>query len=75
MCENYVIKAKPTTSHNPQANAMIEWVHKAVNEMLRSFDLEKENLEEDNPFEYFSNLLPGLLEAPTIQHYRLLPVS
>jgi hypothetical protein len=28
-------------------------VHKVVNNMLRSFDLEQENLEEDNPFEYF----------------------
>ena len=51
ICENYGIKAKPTTSHNPQANAIIERVHKVVNNMLRSFDLEKENLEEDNPFE------------------------
>jgi transposase InsO family protein len=53
MCDNYGIKAKPTTSHNPQANAIIEQVHKVVNNMLRSFDLEKENLEEDNPFDYF----------------------
>jgi hypothetical protein len=53
MCENYDIKAKPTTSHNPQANAIIEQVHKVVNNMLRSFDLEQENLEEDNPFKYF----------------------
>jgi hypothetical protein len=53
MCENYSIKAKPTTSHNPQANSIIEQVHKVINTMLRSFDLEKENLEEDNPFEYF----------------------
>ena len=53
MCENYGIKAKPTTSNNPQANAIIEQVHTVVNNMLRSFDLEKENLEEDNPFEYF----------------------
>ena len=57
MCDNYGIKAKPTTSHNPQANAIIERVHKVVNDMLRSFDLENnhENLEEqeDNPFDYF----------------------
>jgi hypothetical protein len=26
---------------------------KVVNNILRSFDLEQENLEEDNPFEYF----------------------
>ena len=60
MCDNYGIKAKPTTSHNPQANAIIERVHKVVNDMLRSFDLENEKLEEDNPFDYFFNLLHWL---------------
>jgi hypothetical protein len=39
MCKNYGIKARLTTSHNPQANAIIEQVHKVVNNMLRSFDL------------------------------------
>jgi transposase InsO family protein len=54
MCDNYGIKAKPTTSHNPQANAIIEQVHKVVNNMIRSFDfLEKENLKEDHQFDYF----------------------
>jgi transposase InsO family protein len=57
MCDNYGIKAKPTTSHNPQVNAIIERVHKVVNDVLRSFDLENnhENLEEqeDNSFDYF----------------------
>jgi hypothetical protein len=57
MCDNYDIKAKPTTNHNPQTNAIIEWVHKVVNDMLRSFDLENENNhenleeQEDNPFD------------------------
>jgi hypothetical protein len=40
----------------PQANAIIEWLHKlwVVNYMLISFDLENnhENLEEDNLFAY-----------------------
>jgi hypothetical protein len=42
-----------------QANAMIERVHKVVNDMLRSFDLENENnhdnleQQEHNPFHYF----------------------
>ena len=31
----------------------IQSLNNVVNYMLRSFDLEKENLEEDNPFEYF----------------------
>jgi hypothetical protein len=47
------------TTTNPQANAIIERVHKVVNDMLTSFDLENdsnhENLEEqeDNSFDYF----------------------
>jgi transposase InsO family protein len=57
MCDNYGIKSKPTTSHNPQVNAIIERVQKVVNDMLRSFDLEDENnhenLEDYNPFDYF----------------------
>jgi hypothetical protein len=61
MCiqDNYGIKTKPNTSHNPTANAIIERerVHKVVNDMLRSFDLENnhEHLEEqdDNLFDYF----------------------
>jgi hypothetical protein len=55
--DNYGIKAKPTTTQITQANAIIERVHKVVNDMLRSFELENnhENLEEqeDNPFDYF----------------------
>jgi hypothetical protein len=56
MCDNYAIKAKPTTNHNKpcKTSAIIEQVHKVVSEMLRSFDLENnhENREEqeDNPF-------------------------
>jgi hypothetical protein len=44
-------------TYHPQANAIIEQVHKVVNDMLRSFDLKNnhKNLEEqeDNPFDYF----------------------
>jgi DNA polymerase III psi subunit len=50
-----------------QANAFIERVHKVVNDMLRSFDLENENnhenLEEhqDNQFDYFLQSTAWLL--------------
>jgi hypothetical protein len=42
------------TTINPLANAIIERVHKVVNDMLRSFDMENdnENLQKDNPIEY-----------------------
>jgi hypothetical protein len=45
------------TTISIQANAVIERVHKVVNDMLRSFNLENnnENLEQqkENPFDYF----------------------
>jgi hypothetical protein len=67
------------TTQYPQANAIIERVYQAVNDMLRSFDLENnhENLgeQEDNPFDCCLLLLiifmvANLLEAPIIQHCR-----
>ncbi len=56
MRKNYGIKAPPTTSHNPQANAIIERVQNEVNDMLRSFDLDTEELEVDYPFDSFLQL-------------------
>jgi hypothetical protein len=61
MCEITIMALNPNhlqvTTENAQANAIIEWVQKVVNDMLRSFVLENnhENLEwqEDNPFDYF----------------------
>jgi hypothetical protein len=43
------------TTNNAKANGIIERLHKVINDMLRSFDLENnhKNLEEDNPFDYF----------------------
>jgi hypothetical protein len=43
------------TTYHPQANSIIERVHKVVYEMLRSFEMENnhENLEEVNTFDYF----------------------
>ena len=42
MYDSYGIKSKPTKSHNPQANAIIEEVHKVVINMIRSYDLKDE---------------------------------
>jgi hypothetical protein len=62
MCfyDNYGIKAKPTTTHNHSIHKKMQSLSeytklRVVNDMLRSFDLENnhENLEEDNPFDYF----------------------
>jgi hypothetical protein len=61
-------KQLQVTTINPLANAIIERLHKVVNDMLRSFDLENENNhenleeQEDIPFDYFlqsTAWLPG----------------
>ena len=36
LCKQYQIKRKPTTSKNPQANAILERVHAVLNDMLRT---------------------------------------
>jgi hypothetical protein len=55
ICNSNGMKAIQIASHNshPQANAIIEQIHKVVNDMLRSCDLEKENLDEYSPLDYF----------------------
>jgi hypothetical protein len=63
MFEITIMALKPNqlqvTIYHPQANAIIERVHKVLNDMLRSFDLENENNhenlehQEDNQFDYF----------------------
>jgi hypothetical protein len=47
MCvqDNHGIKAKPTViiTNSPQENEIIERLHKVVNDMFRSIDLENNN--------------------------------
>ena len=53
LCDNMGINKKPITEYNPQANAMIERVHQVLGNALRTFELEKQQLNETNPFEPF----------------------
>lgn len=48
--EEYHIKTKPITVRNPQANAIIERVHGVVGDMIRTFDTNKIDEKDDNPF-------------------------
>ena len=47
------IKPKQSTEYNPQSNAIIERVHQVLGNALRTFELEKRELDETNPFEPF----------------------
>jgi hypothetical protein len=47
---DYGIKGKPITFRNPQANAIVERVHQVIGNIIRTFDLESNYLDEDNPW-------------------------
>ena len=44
-CTNYGVKAKVTTSHNPQANGIIERVHQVLGNLLRTLNITNIQLE------------------------------
>jgi hypothetical protein len=50
---NYVIKPKPSKSHNPQSNGIIERVHLTLGNMLRSFEMQNKTLNEEDPWSSF----------------------
>jgi hypothetical protein len=52
-CINDGIKPKPSTSHNPQSNGIIEWVHLTLGNMLRSWEMQNKTLNKEDPWSSF----------------------
>jgi transposase InsO family protein len=50
---NYGLEKKSTTAYNPQANGIIERVHQVITDMLRTFELEEQDLDEKDPWTPF----------------------
>jgi transposase InsO family protein len=50
LIEDYGIKRKPITVRNPQANAIIERIHQVIGNMIRTFELEDNYLDEEDPW-------------------------
>jgi hypothetical protein len=48
--EDYAIKAKPITVRNPQANAIVERVHQEIGNIIGTFELESNYLDEEDPW-------------------------
>jgi transposase InsO family protein len=48
--EDYAIKAKPITVRNPQANAIVERVHQVIGNNIRTFEIESNHLDEEDPW-------------------------
>jgi hypothetical protein len=53
MTRNYGLKPKIGTSYNPQSNGVIERVHQVLGDMLRTFELEEQELCTKDPFGSF----------------------
>ena len=47
---DYGIKAKPITVRNPQSNAIVERVHQVIGNIIRTFELESNYLDEKDPW-------------------------
>jgi hypothetical protein len=44
------VKAKPITVRNPQANAIVERVHQVIGNIIRTFELENNYLDDNDPW-------------------------
>ena len=53
MIDNYGLKRKPSLSWNPQSNGIIERVHQVLTDGLRTFELEKQELNDVDPWSPF----------------------
>ena len=50
---NYGMKSQQSSPYNPQANGIIERVHQVLNNCLRTYELEEQELDEHDPFGQF----------------------
>ncbi len=48
--DDYGIMKKPILVRNPQANAVIEHVHQTISNLICRFKVEKNNLDDDDPW-------------------------
>ena len=48
---DYGIKRKPITVRNPQANAIVERIHQVIGNIIRTFELQTNYLDEDEPWQ------------------------
>jgi hypothetical protein len=48
--EDYGVKAKPITVRNPQANAIVEQVHQVIGNIICTFELESNFLDDNDPW-------------------------
>jgi transposase InsO family protein len=53
LIDNYGLIRKSSTEYNPQSNGIIERVHQVLGNALRNFEIEKRELDDQNPWDEF----------------------
>lgn len=66
--EDYGIKGKPITVRNPQGNAIVERVHQVIGNIIHTFELENNYLDEKNPWKAISKCY-SLCCTVNLSHY------
>jgi hypothetical protein len=50
MLNDHGVKKKPITTRNPQANAIVERLHQTSGNIIRTYELHENYLDEDDPW-------------------------
>jgi len=69
LCDTYGLKRKPTTSNNPQENAILERVHQVIMGMLRTAEIDMTNTISEKDV---SNFLDDASWAVRTTHHTVL---
>jgi transposase InsO family protein len=48
--QEYDIEAKPSSKRNPQSNAILERIHQTIGNMVRTFEIENQQIHESGPW-------------------------
>ena len=68
LCESYGVKRKPTSVKNPQANAILEWVHQVITTMLWTTELDMADTVATSDIDVFLTDAAWAFALPTIQY-------
>ena len=70
--DDYGIKKRPITKRNPQANAIIERIHQTIGNMIRTFEITEQEVDESDPW---SGLLSAVMFATRATYYSTLKAT
>ncbi len=67
--EEYDIEAKPSSKRNPQSNAILERIHQTIGNMLRTFEVENQPIDENDPWSGILSAVAWAVCSTIILHY------